>query len=245
MPQPGLVPELLPFPDPAALSRAAAELVTEIADAAVAARGRFAMALSGGRTPEMLYRLLASEYRDRMPWEATHLYFGDERCVPPTDPDSNYRMANATLVSQVPGLARRTHRIEGERPPVDGASRYDAVLRGAFLDPATTFDLVLLGMGPDGHTASLFPGSPALEERERWAVPTEAPPTMTTRARVTLTYPILNAARVVLFLCAGADKRERLAAVLADTGRPDSPYPASRVTARERLVWLVDEAAMP
>jgi 6-phosphogluconolactonase len=245
LPQPELVPELLPFPDPPALSRAAAELVAEIAEAAVAARGRFTMALSGGRTPEMLYGLLASEYRDRMPWSATHLYFGDERCVPPTDPDSNYRMANATLLSQVPGLEQRTHRIEGERGAVEAASRYEAVLRDAFRDEATTFDLVLLGMGPDGHTASLFPGSPALEERERWAVPTEAPPTMKTRARVTLTYPVLTASRIVLFLCAGADKRERLAAVLADTNRPDSPYPASRVTAQERLVWLVDDAAMP
>jgi 6-phosphogluconolactonase len=240
-----LVPELLPFADVAALSRAAAELVAEIAHAAVAARGRFAMALSGGRTPESLYRMLAGEYRDHMPWAATHLYFGDERCVPPTDPDSNYRMANAALISRVPGLEGRTHRIEGERGAVDAASRYDALLRGAFVDEAMTFDLVLLGMGPDGHTASLFPGSPALDERERWAVATEAPPTMTTRSRVTLTYPVLNAARIVLFLCAGADKRQRLAAVLADTGRPDAPNPASRMTAVERLVWLVDEAAMP
>jgi 6-phosphogluconolactonase len=245
LPQPELVPELLPFPDPPALSRAAAELVAEVAAGAVAARGRFAMALSGGRTPEMLYTLLASEYLEQMPWDAMHLYFGDERCVPPTDPDSNYRMADRALLSRVPGLERRTHRIEGELGGAEAAARYDAVLRGAFLDEATTFDLVLLGMGPDGHTASLFPGSPALDERQRWAVPTEAPPTMTTRDRVTLTYPVLCAGRIVLFLAAGADKRERLAAVLADTGRPDAPYPASRVTARERLVWLVDEAAMP
>jgi 6-phosphogluconolactonase len=242
---PELVPELLPFPDAAALSRAAAELVAEIAEAAVATRGRFTMALSGGRTPEALYRMLAGEYRDRMPWGETHLYFGDERCVPPTDPDSNYRMADAALVSRVPGLEGRTHRIEGELGGVKASSRYDAVLRGAFTDPATTFDLVLLGMGPDGHTASLFPGSPALDERDRWAVATEAPATMTTRERVTLTYPVLAAARVVLFLCAGADKRERLASVLAETGRPDAPFPASRMTARERLVWLVDDAAMP
>lgn len=245
MPQPELVPELLPFPDPGALSRAAAELVAEVATAAVAARGRFAMALSGGRTPEMLYELLAGEYRAQMPWDATHLYFGDERCVPPTDPDSNYRMADRALLSRVPGLEQRTHRIEGELGAAEAAARYDALLRGAFVDAATTFDLVLLGMGPDGHTASLFPGSPALDERQRWAVPTEAPPTMKTRQRVTLTYPALDAGRIVLFLAAGADKRERLAAVLADTGRPDAPYPASRVTARERLVWLVDEAAMP
>src|SRR6202012_3429060 len=107
LPQPELVPELLPFPDPAALSRAAAELVAEGATAAVAARGRFAMALSGGRTPEMLYELLAGEYREQMPWDATHLYFGDERCVPPTDPDSNYRMADRALLSRVSGLERR------------------------------------------------------------------------------------------------------------------------------------------
>jgi 6-phosphogluconolactonase len=189
--------------------------------------------------------MLAGEYSARMPWASTHLYFGDERCVPPTDPDSNYRMADAALIAEVPGLVARTHRIEGERGPIEAAARYDALLRGTFVDLAATFDLVLLGMGPDGHTASLFPGSPALEERDRWAVGTEAPPTMTTRERVTLTYPVLTASRIVLFLCAGADKRERLAAVLADTGRPDAPYPASRMTARDRLVWLVDHAAMP
>jgi 6-phosphogluconolactonase len=245
VPRPELVPELLPFPDAAALSRAAAELVAEIAETAVTERGRFTMALSGGHTPESLYRMLAGEYSARMPWASTHLYFGDERCVPPTDPDSNYRMADAALIAEVPGLVARTHRIEGERGPIEAAARYDALLRGTFVDLAATFDLVLLGMGPDGHTASLFPGSPALEERDRWAVGTEAPPTMTTRERVTLTYPVLTASRIVLFLCAGADKRERLAAVLADTGRPDAPYPASRMTARDRLVWLVDHAAMP
>src|ERR1700722_12471758 len=141
VPRPELVPELLPFPDAAALSRAAAELVAEIAETAVTERGRFTMALAGGHTPESLYRMLAGEYSDRMPWASTHLYFGDERCVPPTDPDSNYRMANAALIAQVPGLAARAHRIEGERGPTEAAARYDALLRGTFVDPAATFDL--------------------------------------------------------------------------------------------------------
>jgi 6-phosphogluconolactonase len=180
-----------------------------------------------------------------MPWDRVELFFGDERCVAPTDPDSNYRMADASLLSQVPGLEERTHRIEGERLPSEAADRYDEVLRTAFLGAGATFDIVLLGMGPDGHTASLFPGQPAVEERERWAVATVAPATMTTRDRVTLTYPVLNNGRMVLMLCAGADKREILAHVLADAGTPGAPYPAARLDAREQLIWLVDRAAYP
>jgi 6-phosphogluconolactonase len=236
-------PEVRAVADIEALTKAAAELVVGAARDAVAARGRCTIALSGGRTPEALYRALAD--REAMPWDKVELFFGDERCVPATDPDSNYRMADGALLSQVPGLEARTHRIEGELLPSDAADRYDAVLRTAFAAGGATFDIVLLGMGPDGHTASLFPGQPSLDERERWAVATVAPATMKTRDRVTLTYPVINSGRMVLMLCAGADKRETLAHVLADAGTPGAPYPAARLDAREQLIWLVDRAAYP
>jgi 6-phosphogluconolactonase len=229
--------------DPAGLCRAAADFIAATAAAAVAARGRFTLALSGGNTPRALYQLLAAEYAARLPWTASQVYFGDERCVPPDDADSNYRMAAEALLTRIPGLVEHTARIEGEREPSQAATRYDAVLRNAFVD-GTTFDIALLGIGEDGHTASLFPGSPALDERTRWAVATEAPPTMKTRPRVTLTYPMFANSRAVVFLCAGPDKRRILADVLADAGNPTARYPASRITAREQVIVLADRAAL-
>ena len=163
--------ERLTFADVAALSRGAADMIVEAGRAAVAARGRFTLCLSGGSTPRTLYEVLAAEYRERVPWLATWMYFGDERCVPPDHPDSNFGMARDALLAHVPGLESRTQRIEGERPASDAAARYDAVLRTAFGAPGgPTFDMLLLGVGTDGHTASLFPGSPALAERSQWAV---------------------------------------------------------------------------
>jgi 6-phosphogluconolactonase len=231
------------------LAASAADLIIATATAAVDARGRFTMALAGGRTPEPVYARLAVDERMRRVWPLTTLFFGDERCVPPSDPESNYRMADGALLARVPGLAARTHRIEGERPAADASARYEAVLRAAFPGGGpgrgATFDLVLLGMGPDGHTASLFPGGAALAEGTRWAVAAEAPPSMATRERVTLTIPALASARDVVFLCAGADKRPVLTAVLGEAERADSPYPAARVTARERLIWVVERSALP
>jgi 6-phosphogluconolactonase len=235
--------ELREVADPAGLYRAAADLIATTAAAAVAARGRFTLALSGGSTPRALYQLLAAEYAKRLPWESSQLYFGDERCVPPDNPDSNYAMAADALLSRIPGLTERTARIEGEREPDDAAERYEAVLRNAFVD-GPTFDVALLGIGPDGHAASLFPGSQALDERTKWVVNTEAPPTMKVHDRITLTYPMFASARTVLFLLAGADKREILQNVLASAGTPQSPYPASRITAREHVIYLVDRAAL-
>ena len=235
--------EVREVPDATGLCRAAADLIATTAAAAVAARGRFTLALSGGNTPRALYQLLASELVTRVPWASTHLYFGDERCVPPDDPDSNYRMAFESLVSKIPGLVERTARIEGERPPAEAAKRYDALLRKAFVD-GTTFDIALLGIGEDGHTASLFPGSPALDERTRWAVATEAPPTMKTRQRVTLTYPMFANSRAVVFLTVGKDKHRILTDVLAEAGNPLAHYPAARITAREQLIYHADHAAL-
>jgi 6-phosphogluconolactonase len=235
--------EVREVPDATGLCRAAADLIATTAAAAVAARGRFTLALSGGNTPRALYQLLAAEYATRVPWSSSQLYFGDERCVPPDNADSNYRMADDALLSRIPGLRDRTARIEGEREPPEAARRYDAVLRTAFVD-GTTFDIALLGIGEDGHTASLFPGSPALDERVRWAVAAEAPPTMKTRQRVTLTYPMFANSRAVVFLVAGKDKHRILTDVLAEAGNPLAHYPAARITARQQLIYFADHAAL-
>lgn len=245
MPGRGQVPQLevREVADPAGLSRAAADLIATTAAAAVAARGRFTLALSGGNTPRALYQLLAADYAKRLPWSSTEVYFGDERCVPPDNPDSNYGMASEALLSRIPGLTERTKRIEGELEPAEAAKRYEAILRNAFAD-GTTFDVSLMGIGPDGHTASLFPGIPQLNEHTRWVVPTEAPPSMKVHHRITLTYPVFASTRAVVFLLAGADKRDILAKVLAGAGNPQSPYPASRVTARDHVLYLVDRAAL-
>jgi 6-phosphogluconolactonase len=242
--------EIAVYPDLGTLSRAAAETIAEAARSAVATRGRFTIALAGGRTPRTLYELLAAGGGGTVPWADTHVFFSDERCVPPDDPASNYRMVRVALLDRVPGLASRTHRIEGERPPSESASRYEAELRAAFDQPGgrpddETFDVAVLGLGPDGHTASLFPGSLALEEGVRWVAPATAPPDAPVRQRITLTFPPLDAARTVVLLCAGADKRDIVARIRADGPRAAERYPAARVTARERLWWLLDAEAFP
>jgi 6-phosphogluconolactonase len=230
------------YPSADALTGAAAEAVAGAARAAVAARGRFTVALAGGGTPRPVYELLATAYRDAVDWSRVEVFFGDERCVPPDHESSNYRMAHRTLLACVP--AGRVHRMRGERAAADAAARYDAELRdavGAEPDGAT-FDLVLLGVGADGHTASLFPGAAALDEVERWAVAVQAPDDAPVRDRVTLTFPALDAARHTLVLCAGAAKHHVVHAVRTDptAGRR---YPAARVRALGDVRWMVDEGA--
>ncbi len=229
------------LPDLTALSaEAAAEVVRAAAEAA---RGVLALALAGGSTPRALYRLLADparEFSSRMPWARVHLFFGDERDVPPDHPDSNYRMVRETLLARGPAAVAQVHRIHAELGADRAAAEYERELRSFFgSDPA--FDLVLLGMGADGHTASLFPGTAALEERERWVVATWVE---RLRAhRITLTLPVLERARAVLFLVAGADKAPALARVLSPRAG-EEPLPAARVRpAQGQLLWLVDRAA--
>ncbi len=230
-------PILKIFPDPTALVNYAADL---FAQQAQTAPGRFSVALSGGNTPRALYeRLSASDMAERIPWPKTHLFWGDERCLPPDHPDSNYGMTAAALLSRVRLPAENVHRIQGELPPPQAAERYEAELR-AFFGETPAFDLVFLGMGEDGHTASLFPGSPALAESVRWAVEVEhttPPPPLV--SRVTLTYGVLNAARRVVFLVSGASK----AGMLAQAWRGGN-VPAGRIRPQNgELLWLVDQAA--
>ncbi|HET9985695.1 MAG TPA: 6-phosphogluconolactonase [Longimicrobiales bacterium] len=235
-----------------AVSRAAADAFARAANAAVARRGRFTVALPGGSTPRRLLQLLATTHRDAVPWAFCHVFFGDERCVPPWDPASNYRLADEELLTRVPIPPDHVHRIRGELDPEPAAAHYDAELRAAFAGgrdaPPTefeTFDLAVLGVGADGHTASLFPGSPALAERARWAVATEAPPGVEPRDRVTVTLPVLDGAREVHFLAAGAEKHAVVSAILeADAAAARRlPYPAAWVRGSEHTIWFVDRAA--
>lgn len=229
--------------------RAAAERIVALTEQAIGARGRFTWALGGGSTPKELYALLASaDYVGRVDWSRVHFFWGDERCVPPEHPESNYRMARETLLDVVRPAAERVHRMQGELEPSQAAARYQSELERSFeLAPSEhfpRFDLILLGMGADGHTASLFPGSAALDEAKRWVVASRAShlPQARTVLRLTLTLPVLSAARCALFLVAGTDKAERLAEVLS--GRHlGPPYPAELVRPELGAEWLVDSAA--
>lgn len=234
--------ELVIVPDPGALAGEAAQRFAGLARRATARRGRCSVALSGGSTPGALYRLLAAEpYRSHIPWQQVHLFWADERCVPPDHDGSNYRMAHQALVAHVPIPPENVHRVRGEWEPQAAAQAYDRELRLFFGGPRPRFDLVLLGLGRDGHTASLFPGSTALEEAERLAVATTAAYDGRPAERVTLTLPALNAARQVLFLVSGSDKAGAVQAALADG---EKPVPARRVRPDAgRVTWLLDAAA--
>lgn len=241
-------------PDAPALTRLAAEEVVRRAEAALAERGRFAVALSGGSTPQALYALLADAnepFRARLRWEDTHVFFGDERHVPPDHPDSNYGMARAALLDKVPIPPGNVHRIRAELDAPTAALEYEAELRrvlesgfpgtsaGGAAGELPRLDLVLLGLGADGHTASLFPGSTALLEAARLVV---APWVDRLKSyRITLTLPALGAARAIAFLVSGAGKAARVADVLEGAG---ASLPAGRVRADGGdLLWLLDAPA--
>ncbi len=235
------------FPDAEAVSHAAAEEFVRVAREAVSARGRFTVTLSGGTTPQRLFQLLAAPpFRDEVDWSKVEVFWGDERSVPPDHKDSNYRMAREAMLDRLPTLpAAHVHRLEADRADRDAAAReYEALIARGFGVPfpgtPPAFDLVLLGMGPDGHTASLFPDTTALSEKTRWVVVNYVPKFATDR--LTLTVPILNRAREVLFLVAGTDKTIPLAEVLE--GPPDTNrLPSQLIRPEGRLVWFVDRAA--
>jgi 6-phosphogluconolactonase len=231
--------------DAPALAEAAAREVLAIALAAVADHGRFTVALAGGATPRVTYeRLAAPPLRDRMPWRDTLVFFGDERGVPPDHADSNYGMAHRALLSRVPIAGERVFRIPGEgEDPEAVAAQYARTLAdvlGVRRGEVPRLDLVLLGLGVDGHTASLFPGSPVLKETFRTVAAVHSTAAIIPQ-RFTLTYPVLNAAACVIYLVAGAEKAKVVKAALAD---PTSGLPAAMVRPTQgRLVWIVDRAA--
>jgi 6-phosphogluconolactonase len=230
---------------PQELFEAAAEEVLRAAKEAVAQRGRFTIALSGGSTPKNLFNLLATNARNVLPWDRTFFFWGDERHVPPTDPDSNYRMADEAMLSKIPVAAGNVFRIAAENPDADGAAEaYEQTLRKFFqLEPGQipVFDLILLGMGPDGHTASLFPESAGLQEKKRLVIANWIEKLKT--SRLTLTLPVLNAARCVAFLVSGTDKATVLKTVLEEDA-PGEQYPSKLIQpSNGKLIWLVDRAA--
>ncbi len=237
---------IITLPDFESLARAAAEHLIKLAREAIEARGCFAVALSGGSTPRGAYALLATdELAGQLDWSCIHVFWGDERCVPPDHPDSNYRMARQALLDHVPLPAENIYRIRGELEPEEAAAQYERTLRTFFsASPEQTvpeFDLILLGMGDDGHTASLFPGSAALHERNRWVVASCVD--KLGAWRVTLTPVVINSAANVTFLVSGAGKAESLRQVLTGPDQPDH-LPAQIVKPDgARPLWMVDGAA--
>jgi len=236
------------YPDADALARAAAVDLMRLAKESVQARGIFTLALAGGSTPRKLYSLLGTdaEFRD-FPWKDTQLFFGDERHVPPSHIDSNYLMVSTTLLSTGLVPAANVHRVRAELPDANvGALDYDVEIHeyltaGMRLNGFPRFDVILLGMGPDGHTASLFPGSKALQEKERWVVANWVE--KFNSARITFTFPVLNAAANILLLVAGKDKTDMLHEILVVTQRT-TVYPVELVQPVDgNKVWMLDHAA--
>lgn len=228
------------FENSEALSRAAAEYVCEIAADSVKERGIFTFVLSGGKSPQGLYRKLSSDFRERMPWERTHIFFGDERFVPRDHPDSNFKMAFDLLLSKVLPPERNIHAIPvGVSSPDESASLYDDELRYFFNDDPI-FDLVLLGVGADGHTASLFPGDPTLDEDQHFVSAVAKPGMPPGVPRVTLTFPSINRSRHVAFLVAGTEKMG-IAREIVDR-RKDvlDIYPAARVVSNGSVIWFAE-----
>jgi 6-phosphogluconolactonase len=236
-------PDIRIFEDPQSLFEGAAEEVARQAITAVQSRGRFTFALSGGSTPRSLYTLLAT--KASLPWDKIYFFFGDERHVPPDNPESNYRMAKESLLSKAPIPAENIFRIPAENPGASQAAEaYEQTLHRFFnAAPGSfpRFDLVLLGMGPDGHSASLFPGTKALQEKSRWVVSNWVEKFKTDR--LTLTLPVLNNAAVVMFVVSGQDKAGMLKEVLE--GRlPGELFPAKLIKpSNGELIWMVDRAA--
>jgi 6-phosphogluconolactonase len=229
--------------DATALYRTAAVEFSRCAREAIAAHGRFCVALSGGTTPRGVYSLLASEPTNALPWNQIYVFFGDERHVPPDHPDSNYRMANETLFSKVPIPPQNIFRVPAELSAEAAAEKYERSLRELF-NPGENawpvFDLILLGLGDDGHTASLFPGTAALKETSRLVAANWVDKFQS--YRITFTYPVLNHAAEVLFLVSGESKSQILKAVLLPSG--PRVYPAQAVQPQAGiLMWLADREA--
>ena len=239
-------PEVHTFADAQQLVRAAATLFVTVGQEAIQARARFLVTLSGGSTPKALYAVLASqEFAPRLDWSRVLFLFGDERAVPPTHSDSNFALANTLLFTPLNIPPAHIHRMRGEDSPETAAMQYEDTLRrltATTPGPWPVLDLVLLGMGEDGHTASLFPGTAALMEDTRWVVPGRSP--QGTRSRITLTLGVINHASVVLFLVTGQNKAHVVRRVVESRADAPDTYPAAKVRPETgRLLWYLDRAA--
>jgi 6-phosphogluconolactonase len=235
------------FASPTATARAAAQLFSDAAVKAAKDRGVARLAISGGTTPKSMFQLLADPaepFLKQVPWDRIELFWVDERCVPPDNAESNYRMTKEALLSKVPLPAERVHRMEGELEPEVAAARYESMIRNTFrLEGAQipTFDLILLGMGDDGHTASLFPHTDALNEMSHIVVPNRVP--QKDAWRITLTWPVINQGREVAFLIEGEEKAQVLHDVFLNPYQPDT-YPSQIIRpASGQLMLLLDRAA--
>ena len=238
-------PEIRVLPTLQDIFYAAAQHFVPLATQAVSKNGRFTVAFAGGSTPKGLYSLLATEFRSSIPWKQTYFFWGDERHVPPDHPDSNFRMANEAMLSKVPVAASNVFRVPTERKDANEvAAEYEQTIRSFFqlkTGELPGFDLILLGLGPDGHTASLFPDTSALQETSRLVVANWIAKFQT--YRITLTLPVLNHAGCISFLVAGADKAHALHEVLEGDASGEQ-FPAKLVKpAQGKLIWFVDRAA--
>lgn len=228
------------YEDKKRLAEAAASDFADKATNSIDSSGRFVVALAGGSTPKVAYELLGTEYADEVDWNNVHVFFGDERSVPPDDDDSNYRTAREALLDHVP--VGSVHRMKGELLPDEAAMLYEEELREFFgtLGTPPEFDLIQLGIGDDGHTASLFPNTPALTVTDRWVAQNPVPKLET--VRITLTLPVINSAKAVSFLVAGEGKAEALKEILEGDADPQD-YPAKFVQPAGELTWMVNRAA--
>jgi 6-phosphogluconolactonase len=242
-----VIPEINVVGQGESWAQKAAELILTISKQAIASSGRCVMALSGGSTPKTLYHTIRSpEWNSRFDWSHIVFLFGDERCVEPDNPDSNFGMAQRELFQPLNMPQDHVHRMKGEYPdPVAAAEEYEKTLRDVTACPAPAvprIDLILLGLGNDGHTASLFPGTAALQEQSKLVTVGQAP--TGARHRLTLTLGVLNRAAVVLFIVTGAGKSEMVRRVIEPESKADRSLPAARVSPETgRLIWLLDQAA--
>jgi 6-phosphogluconolactonase len=232
--------EIKVVPDPKALCEEAARRIITVAEAKLADNQHyFSLVLSGGSTPKALYEMLAAEpYRSQLNWSRVEIYFGDERCVPPDHPDSNFLMANTAMLSKLPMPDANIHRMRGELSPAAAAMEYGQLLKQKFADGGP--DMVLLGMGDEGHTASLFPGTEALKETHHRCVANFVP--KLNAWRITMTYPFINRSQTIMMLIAGQNKAATIEQVL-EGPRHVELYPIQGIRPTGKLIWLLDVAA--
>ncbi len=233
-------PQFLHFADLKTAGEAAAREIVRTLIGAVEARSTASFVLAGGSTPRSIYAHLAGpELSPSIPWHLVHLFWGDERCVPPNDAASNYGMARATLLDLIEIPPENVHRILGELPPLEAAARYEAELRRHFGDgEPPAFDCVMLGMGTDGHTASLFPGDPLIDETERWIGVADGIQASPPVPRVSMTLPVLNTARKIVFVVSG-DAKHRVVREIEKRVVGFQRYPAARVRAAGSTLWYI------
>lgn len=236
--------QLIRFSDSESMVKGSADYICKMASIAIADNGRFSIALSGGRSPQHLYRTLAmDEYAGLIDWSRVHIFWSDERCVPPTDSDSNYGLAFDAFLSKIRIPEENIHRIPAEiESPSKAASLYEDDLKNFFSNSDSLFDLCLLGLGTDGHTASIFPGA-SLDE-SKLVVATIAPDQMPVKNRISLTTSAINRSTATLFIVSGSGKGNITEKILSDSPTAESEYPAARINPTQELIWHIDEGAL-